>query len=295
MKTSYLLLCLALFLFACEGENVAPKVAKPVTQTPPKPVTDTKNPSVFIINQTGSLDFSVIGRSSIIINAIDDVELESVKAVVTEPDNTNPKVIFDQKYEKEDKQKKLNVTFSLAATLRPLPQDVSSKSYKMVVTAKDRVGKMAKDSIAFTIHAPVYFKVDFVRETTSSIANFLDWYGYSELKDREMRFKLYFLLKIDKDYDEKISEAEWKRFVKDFNFTNQSWSVWDMDKDGILNDLEFYKGLDRLGLFKEWDVNKDGDVSDDEFAGGVFDSWDDNKDTLLTKNEYEERYIYYKG
>lgn len=71
-----------------------------------------------------------------------------------------------------------------------------------------------------------------------------------------------------------------------------SYSEWDANNDGMLDEQEFDAGYDEVGLYDElyddWDVNGDGVLDEDEFGDGLYDSWDKDDNGYLEEDEAEE-------
>lgn len=176
----------------------------------------------------------------------------------------------------------------------PLPQGAGIARYRMIVEAEDKSKNVSQNSFDFNLHAPDLSKEEFVEiGSRLKMGEYMDWMVYTVPKEPDASFGFALFLMVDKDYDFKISDAEWKKFAADFDLKDQALATWDGDSDGKLTDSEFIKGIIKLNFYSDWDVNKDSIIDSSEFVGGIFDRWDHNKDGLLTRSEYEERYFTY--
>lgn len=71
---------------------------------------------------------------------------------------------------------------------------------------------------------------------------------------------------------------------------NTAFNEWDTDRNGMLSDQEFATASTGWGLdanaFGTWDVNRDGMLDNNEFGTGAFSAWDRNRDGMLDDNEF---------
>ncbi|AKD05193.1 hypothetical protein POKO110462_21740 [Pontibacter korlensis] len=122
-----------------------------------------------------------------------------------------------------------------------------------------------------------------------------EWDEDNDEKLTEEEFYTSFYTIWDQDDNNEINEQEWTTATNDFGIQNQSWSSWDANGDGKLEEEEFRKSMTSTNLHQSWDKNQDKMIDEQEYTSGVFALWDDNGDGSLGGDEYNERYVRYYG
>lgn len=120
-------------------------------------------------------------------------------------------------------------------------------------------------------------------------------YSYDRNQDgyiQQDEFTTYLYTKSDLDGDGYLGDEEWKLTTSQFyrpyeDVDYNSYTYWDQDKDGRLDDNEVKTLVEKTGLYSKWDTNQDGKVSNAEFEVGTFNSYDDNGDGALTLEEWK--------
>ncbi|MFD2515197.1 hypothetical protein ACFSRY_15090 [Pontibacter locisalis] len=292
----HLLLLLALCLVSCDDDEVNPRsnpLHVPPVIVPHPPGPDTTNPIISIVSPTADATILVIEYISVRVFVSDDRELEVVRVIRTDPDGSN-QVLLSNFDVPEEYKNKLDFTISLTREDLKLPKSASTAAYTVIVEAEDKGQNITKGFVNVTIHAPNLNKSEFIKTFSNvNIYGYLDWMGYTIPGDPKAALNLALLVMVDKDFDKKVSETEWKKFAADFNVKDQVWAAWDMDGDGKLGDSEFNKGMEKLNFFTEWDEDKNNSLSSEELGGGFFSRWDHNQDATLSRDEYEEKYFTY--
>lgn len=94
-------------------------------------------------------------------------------------------------------------------------------------------------------------------------------------------------------YDAGITEAEWDQgYSRMFsNWTQDHFSIYDVDKDARLFLEEWNKIFNESEWFESYDKNSDNSVSKEELRNGLYGDWDQNKDGVIDKEEF----LNYRG
>ncbi|WP_018479315.1 EF-hand domain-containing protein [Pontibacter roseus] len=292
--TRFYLLLPFLALLACDEEVDAPT---------PKLVPDTVAPAVTILTPMANDSLLVIGAIHVTFEIMEDKELDNVRVVLATP-GSDAQIISNANITSYHEYQRYHMNLDYL-----LPKNSQTGTYTLTVEAKDRSQNMGNRTVVFTLHDSDISQPDFSMPFFSAFSNskvaealngerfnyweagFNNWdYGY--VFDANWLSKVLLIMAAT-NADYTVSEADWQRFMVDFGIKNQSWTKWDQDKDGILTEAEFEKGIDGLELLKEWDKSQDELVDLDEMAVGVFTRWDQNKNGKLSKAEYLEKFYAY--
>lgn len=277
---------------SCKDEEVKPGSSyTPVNPNVPGPNNPTQPdsivPGINISSPKFNSDLMVFEYLIVYANISDNKGLDEVRLFIVDPSGTRSEI------EGLEHLKSLNNAVNTIVNLfMRLPTNSAIGAYTLVIEAEDMKQNVSKDSVAFNVHAPDLNIAEFTDAFIKNgfIAAMADW-EESFLSERSFGSGFFYVM--DRDRDSRILKAEWEKFVKDFDLSNQVWTTWDVNGDGNLSELEFKNGLGWSKLFNEWDQNKDGLVRDEELAIGVFGRWDDNMDGKLTRAEYLERLSAY--
>ncbi len=250
---------------------------------------DTANPSIYLLSPVANTTYLVINRVDVHASLSDDTGLGSARTLLVDADGNRKAVTEPIVFQSNTTSGQYGSSFNL--------RGVEPGTYTLVIEVRDQASNMAKDSVAIKVHAPDLNKTEFSEafEKGSFFYNLeWGWFGLDfthgiEFDETQFSTGVYMMINIS-TY---MKENEWEKFVQDFGFEKQSWSTWDANRNGELDELEFHNGLKRLDLFKKWDANNDRMVRADEFAQGIFKSWDLNQDDMLTKAEYQDKFYYY--
>jgi hypothetical protein len=120
-------------------------------------------------------------------------------------------------------------------------------------------------------------------------------YSYDSDKDgyiQQDEFTSYLYTKSDTDGDGFMGDEEWKMTTSQFyrpykDVDYNSYTYWDQDKDGRLDNNEVKTLIEKTGLYSKWDTDTDGKVSNAEFEVGTFNAYDDNGDGTLSLAEWK--------
>ncbi|MCX2740832.1 hypothetical protein [Pontibacter anaerobius] len=286
MKIIYLasLFLLSVTFVSCDGDG---------DDDDPTPVIlDTVAPEVTMNEPTADDSVVVIDMLVIFAEITDNWRLDNVRVVLTEPGGAS-RVLSD-----------VSVTsfqYELIE-LHQIPKNAATGDYTLTVEAKDKELNVTKESVTFVLHASdinnaafanAFHNALFYSKFTEGLNEFgySPWdYGYS-YDELWLSTVVHFMVSTDEEFS--ISEAEWNRFIADFNVQNQSWAKWDENSDASLDDIEFRKGLSSLNFFDDWDKDQDSIFSPDEMADGIFSRWDLNNDDMLSRQEYQEKFYTY--
>lgn len=282
-KVYFVFLCLA--LLACNDDDDSPT---------PSSSTDTVAPVVTITAPAANDSLLIIGGIRLSGVITEEWRLEKVRFFLTGPDGAR-EMIWDASPTLYVQQREFELGHQL-----PIPRQAALGAYTLTVEARDYGKNVAKDSVTFVLHAPDINKAAFEEPFNSGLYNYwetMDWFGYNSwdngnMLDADWLTILLFLM-VNTDEEFSLSEAEWTRFMTDFNAKQQKWATWDEDNNGALNEAEFHKGIGSLNFFDDWDTDQDQKVSAEEMAAGVFDRWDYNRNGFLSADEYLDRYYTY--
>ncbi|MBC5992270.1 EF-hand domain-containing protein [Pontibacter cellulosilyticus] len=292
MKTIYLA---SLFLFSvsfmsCDGDNY---------DSTPVPISaDTVAPQVNLFAPATNDSLLFIDVISVFADITDNVRVDNVRVVLTEP-NGSTRSLSDVDVDPYIDAR--NYQFGMKYLI---PKHAATGKYTVMVEAKDYGKNIAKDSATFYVYALDINSTAFAQPFTNALYNpifsdamhklgfnYNDWfYGYS-FDEPWLNTILYLMVNTDNGSD--ISEAEWSKFIADFDVQNQSWGKWDENGNGNLNIKEFQNGISSLKFFNDWDKNQNKEVYFDEMAAGIFTRWDLNKDNMLSTEEYQEKFYTY--
>lgn len=90
-----------------------------------------------------------------------------------------------------------------------------------------------------------------------------------------------------------LTEAEWNEGVGGWFANGASYGTytdWDADRSGLIDENEFMTGGERYGMFNAWDTNRDTYLDETEYDTGLFGVFDTNDDTYLDGNEWTAGY-----
>lgn len=280
MRKKYSIFILLFFLFAsCDDDDAAPVL---------NALPDTDNPVVEISSPSDNSNFILIDVIAVNAKVTDNKRLEVVRFFLTDPSGVR-KMAFEEK-DIFNMFREYNISI-------PLTKDAPAGDYTVTVEATDFGKNVTQKSINIIIDAPALGLPEFTTAfTLGDIIRVLDWYGYQpndRIEFNRVWFNLSFNIMMNNDQEIRISEAEWKQFAADFEVEDHSWSSWDENSDGQLDDAEFDYAFNSLQFFEEWDTDKNGIIRKDEMAKGFFNRWDQNKDGMLSREEYHEKFYIY--
>lgn len=120
-------------------------------------------------------------------------------------------------------------------------------------------------------------------------------YSYDSNKDGIIQpdeFTTYLYTRSDIDSDGYLGDEEWRvttsqlyRPYKDVNYN--TYTYWDQDKNGRLDNNEMKTLVEKTGLYSKWDTDLNGKVDNDEFARGTFAAYDDDNNGSLSVTEWK--------
>lgn len=277
----FLLILVLCAVVACDEDVPGPVINK----TP----LDTKNPLVQLTSPAANTSYLIINRPTITAMLSDNMGLGSARALLVDGDGQRREVVEPFPFYGAPKHEEFWSVFSL--------RDIEPGIYRLVLEVRDKQNNLAKDSVTIKVHAPDINRTEFAKAfKEGSLYHQIDWSWFGldfinglEFNESDFSTALYLMVKID----EFMNQDEWEMFMKDFRFENQTWSSWDEDSNGELDNSEFKNGIGRLDLFNKWDSDSDRFVREDELINGIFDSWDEDRDNLLTRAEYAENFYNY--
>lgn len=286
MKRIYLisLFLLTVTFMSCDDDH-------DVESAPISP--DTIAPKLTINSPTANDSVLVIDKLAVYAKITDDRIIDKVRIVLIQPGGSSW-VLSDTKINGYR-------DYDLATRLH-IPKHAGTGTYTVIVEVEDRWQNVAKDSVTVILHASdiniATFEKPFVNALLNShFSHYLNLVGYNawdagySFDNTYFDFAMYLI--VNTDIKSSISEAEWDKFITDFDVEDQTWTEWDENRDGSLNDIEFQKGISSLNFFNDWDKNRSEKVDFDEMAAGIFSRWDTNKDNLLSSEEYQEKFYTY--
>jgi hypothetical protein len=257
----------------------------------PNLLTDTVSPIIELSSPAANDSVLLIGGVSVLAYVKDERVLDNVRVIVNDPSGGSQVIANHTAALSIDPR-----VFSLSEYYR-IPKNPVPGEYTVVVEAKDKGQNVTKNAVTFTLHDSDIHSEEFIEAfwyiLYDILPGFIDnaWdLGYAFNDD--WLNNLLFLM-VSTNNDSGISEAEWGKFMADFDVKNQAWPTWDLNSDGKLDKQEFYDGITRLNLFNDWDTNQDEIISVEELATAIFTLWDHNRDNVLSREEYlEKSYTY---
>ncbi len=266
------------------------------------PIPASASTTITIASPAVNTTFPMIQKIDVNAEITDGKGLESIQVFLTEMDGNRRAQITTVHLPVNSTVTNYSLKKQLAYPNIHLPKNKASATYMVTIEAKGIGKNMVSKSATFAVQAPLLSKTAFTNAFRSvNIFEAMNdgWYlnpfeNGKEVEELMFSNSLFFLVaSVSKSA---ITENVWREFVKDFNLKNQVWEAWDVDKDGTLNDNEFYLGITNLNLFDAWDADKNALISESEMAGGLFESWDHDNNNVLSRNEYEDKsYTYIIG
>ena len=95
----------------------------------------------------------------------------------------------------------------------------------------------------------------------------------------------------DRDANKFVGANEWKKATDAWfrkGLEAGSFRQWDTTGDGMLDAVEFTKGLEQTRLFETWDTDNNGYVDKREFEEAAFATWDTSNDGLIRADEWQK-------
>ncbi len=110
----------------------------------------------------------------------------------------------------------------------------------------------------------------------AALKDYGEYQGWDHNRDgyvraHELSSQIYKLA--DQDDDGLLNIEEWSRYARSwydpFQARQQYFDAYDANKDGYLQESEFYVSVTDAGIFTAWDYDGNGSVDPDEWDAGI--------------------------
>ncbi len=99
----------------------------------------------------------------------------------------------------------------------------------------------------------------------------------------------------DEDKDEKLTEEEYTRGF-DYSYGNyivNDFEGLDSDRDGYIGYNEYSIALMETSFYLDWDIHNDKKLDEEDLAAGIFAQWDIDQSGLIEIDEFKRYKDYY--